>query len=132
MLDFYQDLLVCYSGSLICWSKWSGKLKPKQMNLGDPIETIIFNLAQSFRRNVNQFDYLTIGFRFAFFCAVIWAQTSEKKVTQELARTLLLHLLLKGKFLWRSFPDIVINKLNSPNFFKTKTKKYICLLQQPA
>ena len=97
-----------------------------------PIETIIFNLAQSFTRNVSQFDYLTIGFWFVFFRAVIEAQASEKKVTRELARTLLLHLLLKGKLLWRSFPDIVINKLNSPNFFKTKTKKYIYLLQQPA
>ena len=38
MLDFYGVLFIWKDESVIRWSKWSEKLIPKQMNLGDPTD----------------------------------------------------------------------------------------------
>ena len=41
MLDIYYELFVWKDGSVICWSTWSKKLIPKQMNHGDPTDPAI-------------------------------------------------------------------------------------------
>ena len=64
-------------------------------------------------------------------CAVIEAKNKWKKTDGELARILLLHLLVKGTFLWRSFPYIAINE-TARKFFKIRIIKNNCLLQQPS
>ena len=38
VLDFYDVLFVWKDGSVIRWSKWSEKLIPKQINLGNPTD----------------------------------------------------------------------------------------------
>ena len=74
----------------ICWTfirtylfairgHWSEKLIPKQMNLGDPTDPLILNLAQSFTRTVRQLDYLTIGFWFVLLSLSLRSNQSKKK-----------------------------------------------------
>ena len=63
-------------------------------------------------RTVRQFDYVTYVFylpSLVCLCQVIEAQKNQKRLTRELARIPLLHLLIKDKFLWLSIPDIVTN-----------------------
>ena len=53
------------------------------MNLGDPSDPLILNLAQSFTRIVHQLDYVTIGFGLSCLvclCAVIEAKNKSKKI----------------------------------------------------
>ena len=48
------------------------KLIPKQMNLGDPSDPLILNLAQSFTRTAHQLDYVTIDFWKAIFLGAVF------------------------------------------------------------
>ena len=78
----------------ICWTfirtylfairgHWSEKLIPKQMNLSDPTDPLILNLAQSFTRTVRQLDYVTIGFWFVLLSLSLCSNWSKKQMNKD-------------------------------------------------
>ena len=51
-----------------------------QVNLGDPTDPLILNLAQSFTRTIRQLDYVTIGFLFVLLSLSLCSNRSKKQM----------------------------------------------------
>ena len=51
-----------------------------QVNLGDPTDPLILNLAQSFTRTIRQLDYVTIGFLFVLLSLPLCSNRSKKQM----------------------------------------------------
>ena len=58
-----------------------------QVNLGDPTDPLILNLAQSFTRTIRQLDYVTIGFLFVLLSLSLCSNRSKKQMKKDSRRT---------------------------------------------
>ena len=60
---------------------------PNKMNLGDPTDPLILNLAQSFTRTVHQLGYVTTGFWFVLLSLSLCSNEAKNKWKKIDART---------------------------------------------